>query len=128
MQTEQRSIPELTKDMAFHLGDMFRNELKLARTEATEGVKSMSGAIGLFTAGAALGVAALTLGFFALAYVIASVMPLWTAMAIVAIGGGIAAWLFVHAAKKAIQPEELSLPRTREQVSRDLKTISERVH
>ena len=38
MQTE-RSIPELTKDVAFHLGDMFRNELKLARVEATESVE-----------------------------------------------------------------------------------------
>ena len=127
MQTD-RSIPELTKDMAFHLGDMFRNELKLARVEATEGLKSMSGAISLFVTGAAFGIAALTLGFFALAYVLALVMPLWTALAIVAIGGGIAAWLFVHAARKAMQPEDFSLPRTREQVSRDLKTLSERVH
>jgi Flp pilus assembly protein TadB len=128
MQTEQRSIPELTKAMAFHLGDMFRNELKLARTEATEGVKSMSGAFGLFAWGMAFGAAALTAGVFALAYLLSTFMPMWTSLAIVAIGVGITGWMLIQAAHKAIRTENLSLPKTREQVSRDLKTLSERVH
>ena len=128
MQTEQRSIPELTKDMAFHLGDMFRNELKLARVEATDGVKSMSGAFGMFIAAAAFGAAALTAAFLAVAYLLSSLMPMWTSLAIVAIGGAVIAWLFVQAAQHAMKPEKLSLPKTREQVSRDLKTLSERVH
>lgn len=127
MQTE-RSIPELTKAMAFHLGDMFRNELKLARVEATEGVKSMSGAFGLFIAAAAFGAAALTAAFLGVAYLLGSLMPMWTSLAIVAIAGGVIAWMFIQAAQRAMRPQELSLPKTREQVSRDLKTISERVH
>jgi len=127
MQTE-RSIPELTKDMAFHLGDMFRNELKLARTEATEGVKSMSGAFGLFAWGAAFGAAALTAAVLSVAYLLSTLMPMWTALAIVAIGGGLIAWMLVQSAHKAMKPENLSLPKTRDQVSRDLKTLSERVH
>jgi Flp pilus assembly protein TadB len=128
MQTEQRSIPELTKAMAFHLGDMFRNELKLARTEATEGVKSMSGAFGLFAWGAAFGAAALTAAVLSLAYLLSTLMPMWTALAIVAIGGGVIAWMLVQAAHKAMKPQDLSLPKTRDQVSRDLKSLSERVH
>jgi Flp pilus assembly protein TadB len=127
MQTE-RSIPELTRDMAFHLGDMFRNELKLARAEATEGVKSMSGAFGLFIAGMAFGAAAITTAFLAIAYLVASLMPMWTSLAIVAIAGGVIAWLLIQMAQHAMKPEDLSLPKTREQVSRDLKTLSERVH
>jgi Flp pilus assembly protein TadB len=127
MQTE-RSIPELTKDMAFHLGDMFRNELKLARVEATEGVRSMSGAFGLFIASAAFGIAAVTAAFFAIAYLLAALMPMWTSLAIVAIAGGVISWLLIQSAQHAMKPRELSLPRTREQVSRDLKTLSERVH
>src|SRR5689334_17820280 len=112
MQTD-RSIPELTKDMAFHLGDMFRNELKLARVEATEGVKSMSGAFGLFAWGMAFGAAALTAATFALAYVLSSLMPMWTALAIVAIGGALVSWMLIQMAHKAMKPEELSLPKTR---------------
>jgi Flp pilus assembly protein TadB len=127
MQTD-RSIPELTKEMAFHLGDMFRNEVKLAKVEAAEGVKSLSGAFRLYIAAAAIGACALTLGLLSVAYLISLVMPLWTAMAIVAIGAGILCWILVEAAQKAAKPDELSLPKTREQVSRDLKTLSERVH
>jgi uncharacterized membrane protein len=128
MPQAERSIPELTKDMAFHLGDMFRNELKLARVEATEGVKALSGAVGLIAAGAVVGASALTLGLFAVAYALASVMPLWVAAAVVAILAAVVAWMLVKAGKKAMNADELTLARTREQVSRDLKTISERVH
>lgn len=127
MQTE-RSIPELTKDMAFHLGDMFRNELKLARVEATEGAKSLSGAVGMFAAGAVVGASALTLALLAVAYGLAEAMPMWAAAAIVAILAGIAAFLLVKAGQTALKAKDLSLARTREQVSRDIKTISERVH
>ena len=128
MPQTERSIPELTKDMAFHLGDMFRNELKLARVEATDGLKSLSGAVGLIAAGAVVGASALTLALFAVAYVLATVMPMWAAAAVVAILSGIIAWMLVKAGQKAMNTEELTLTRTREQVSRDLKTISERVH
>jgi uncharacterized membrane protein YqjE len=128
MPQTERSIPELTKDMAFHLGDMFRNELKLARVEATEGVKSLGGAVGLVAAGAVVGASALTLLLLAVAYALSSVMPLWGAAAVVAILAGIVAWMMVKAGQKALKPDELSLTRTREQVSRDIKTISERVH
>jgi hypothetical protein len=127
MQTE-RSIPELTKDMAFHLGDMFRNELKLARVEATEGVKSLSGGIALIAAGAAVGLAALTLAFLAIASALSLVMPMWMASAIVAGAGAVIALSLVLTGKAALKPKELSLPRTREQVSRDLRNISEHVH
>jgi hypothetical protein len=128
MPQTERSIPELTKDMASHLGDMFRNELKLARVEATEGIKSLSGAVGMIAAGAVVGVAALTLALFAVAYALSSVMPMWGAAAVVAILASILAWMMVMGGQKALKPDELSLSRTREQVSRDLKTISERVH
>jgi len=127
MQTE-RSIPELTKDMAFHLGDMFRNELKLARVEATEGVKSFSGAFGQLVAGAVMGSSALTLGLMAVAYGLSEFMPMWSAAGLVALVAALAAWMFVKAGQKAMVNKDLSLPRTREQVSRDIEAISEHVH
>ena len=128
MPQTERSIPELTKDMAFHLGDMFRNELRLARVEATDGVKSLSGAVGMIAGGAVVGASALTLALLAVAFALAEVMPMWGAAAIVAIVAGIVAWMLVKAGQKAMNAKDLSLTRTREQVSRDIKTISERVH
>ena len=127
MQTE-RSIPELTKDMAFHLGDMFRNELRLARVEATDSVKSLSGGLGQILAGAVFGVSALTLALFAVAYGLSTIMPMWAAAAIVAVASGLIALILVKAGQAALSPKTLSLPKTREQVSRDLKNISEHVH
>ena len=127
MQTE-RSIPELTKDMAFHLGDMFRNELKLARVEATESVKSLSGGIGMIVTGAVMGVSAVTLALFAAAYGLSTVFPMWAAAAIVAGAAGLLALILVSIGRSAMKPKELSFPLTREQVSRDLKNISEHVH
>lgn len=127
MQTE-RSIPELTRDVAFHLGDMFRNELKLASVEATEGVKSLSGAFVLVVLGAAIGGAALTVALVTAAWALALVLPVWAAGLIVAAAAAIVAFLLIQAGRASLKPQSLSLPRTREQVSRDLKTISEHVH
>jgi Flp pilus assembly protein TadB len=127
MQTE-RSIPELTKDMAFHLGDMFRNELRLARVEATDSVKSLSGGIGMIVTGAVVGVSAVTLALFAAAYGLSTVFPMWAAAAIVAGAAGLLALILVSIGRSAMKPKELSFPRTRDQVSRDLKNISEHVH
>jgi protein-S-isoprenylcysteine O-methyltransferase Ste14 len=128
MPQTERSIPELTKDMAFHLGDMFRNELKLARVEATEGVKSLGGAAGKVAAGAVVAVSALTLALLAIAFALSEVMPMWAASGVVAILAGIVAWMLMRAGQSALKSHDLSLTRTREQVSRDIKNISERVH
>lgn len=127
METE-RSIPELTRDVAHHLGDMFRNELKLARVEATDGVKSMSGGVGLIVAGAVIGVSALTIAMMALVYGLAEFLPMWGAAAAVAGGAALIALAFLLGGKASLKPTDLSLPRTRDQVSRDVQTISEHVH
>jgi hypothetical protein len=123
-----RSIPELTRDVAFHLGDMFRNELKLARVEAADSVKSLSGGVTTAAAGIAICAAAATLGLLALAYGLATVMPLWAAtLAAAVIGGGLGLVLF-FIGRSAMKPKSLTLPKTREQVSRGLRNISEQVH
>ena len=127
LQTD-RSIPELTKDMAFHLGDMLRNELKLARLEAMDGAKSLSGAFILVVCGAAIGGAALTVALITAAYGLSLVMPIWAGGLIAAAAAAVIATILLLAGKSALKPKSLSLPRTREQVSRDLKTISEQVH
>jgi uncharacterized membrane protein YraQ (UPF0718 family) len=91
MQTD-RSIADLTGELAANAGELFRNELRLARAEA----------VGL-------------------------VMPMWGAALIgAAIGGAIAYWL-VRSGLKAISVERIALPRTAEQVARDLRSIKEKV-
>ena len=119
------SIPELTKEMVHHLGDMFRNELKLARTEAVDSAKKMGGSLALIGIGVAFAVSAITLIGFAIVELLPAEFPRWAAFALAGIAAGVAALLFMNAGKSAIAPKSLTLPKTREQVGRDIQAIKE---
>lgn len=119
------SIPELTKEMVHHLGDMFRNELKLARTEAVDSAKTMGGSLTLIGVGVAFAVAAITLIGFAIVEMLPGTFPRWAGFALAGIAAGVAALLFMNAGKSAVAPKSLTLPKTREQVGRDIQTIKE---
>ena len=124
MQTE-RTLSELTADLATQAGDLLRNEIRLARAEAMESVKEMGDGIVRAALGVALAGAAVTLALFALAYALGTVMPMWGAALIgAAIGGGVA-YLLVKSGLKAASLSHVALPRTAEQVSRDLRLIKE---
>jgi hypothetical protein len=126
MQTD-RSIADLTGELAANAGELFRNELRLARAEAVESVRGMGGGVVRAALGVVLAGAAVTLALFALAYALGLVMPMWGAALIgAAIGGAIAYWL-VRSGLKAISVERIALPRTAEQVARDLRSIKEKV-
>jgi hypothetical protein len=126
MQTD-RSLAELTKDLAADAADLFRNELRLARAEAVESVKGMTGGIVRAALGLVLAGAAVTLGLFALAYALGEIMPMWGAALIAAIAAGLIAYGLVKSGLKAISVERMKLPRTAGQVARDLRTIKEKV-
>lgn len=119
------SIPELTKDIAHHLGDMFRNELRLARVEAVESAKALTGSIVQIGIGVAFGTAAATLGLMAIAYGFAVYIPMWAALGIAALASAIAAFIFIQSARATVSPKNLSLPKTREQIGRDIQNIKE---
>jgi hypothetical protein len=124
MQTE-RTLSELTMDLASQAGDLLRNEIRLARAEAMENVREMGGGIVRVALGVALAGAAVTLGLFALAYGLGQVIPMWGAALIgAAVGGGIA-YVLVKSGLKAASLSHVALPRTAEQVSRDLRLIKE---
>lgn len=126
MQTE-RSIGDLARDLAADAGDLFRNEVRLARAEAVESVKGMGEGLVRAALGLVLAGAAVTLALFALAYALGSIMPMWAAALIGAVVGGLIAYGLVKSGLKAISVQRISLPRTAEQVSRDLRTIKETV-
>jgi membrane protein implicated in regulation of membrane protease activity len=119
------TIPDLTKEMMHHLGDMFRNELRLARTEAVDSAKTMGASLALMGAGIAFGVAAITLTGIAVAELLPAEVPRWLAFLIAAIVAAVAAFAFVKAGQSALTPKSLTLPKTREQVGRDIQAIKE---
>lgn len=126
MQTD-RSLSDLTRDLAADAADLFRNELRLARAEAVESVKGMAGGLVRAALGIVLAGAAVTLGLFALAYALAQLMPMWAAALIGAAVGGLIAYWLVKSGVKAITVDSITLPRTAAQVSRDLRSIKEKV-
>jgi Putative Actinobacterial Holin-X, holin superfamily III len=126
MQTD-RSIADLTRDLAADAGDLFRNEMRLARAEAVEAVKGMGEGIVRAALGLVLAGAAVTLALFSLAYVLGEIMPMWAAALIGAVAGGLIAYGLVKSGLKAISVDRIALPRTAEQVSNDLRTLKEKV-
>jgi hypothetical protein len=121
----QRSLSELTIDLASQAGDLIRNEVRLARAEAVESIRQMGGGIVRAALGVALAGAAVTLGLFALAYALGTLMPMWAAALIGAAIGGVIAYILIKSGLKAASVEHIALPKTAEQVSRDLRLIKE---
>ena len=126
MQTD-RSLAELTKDLASNAGDLFRNEVRLARAEAVESIKGMGGGIVRAALGVVLAGAAVTLALFALAYALGEVMPMWGGALIGALVGAAIAYWLVKSGLNDISVDRLKLPKTAEQVARDLRSIKEKV-
>lgn len=126
METD-RSIADLTRDLAANAGDLFRNEVRLARAEAVESIKGLGGGLVRAALGLVLAGAAVTLALFALAYGLNEIMPMWAAALISAVIGGLIAYGLVKSGLKAISVDRMALPRTAEQVSRDLRSIKEKV-
>jgi hypothetical protein len=124
MQTE-RTLPELTMDLAAQAGDLLRNEIRLARAEAMENVSQMGDGIVRAALGVALAGAAVTLGLFALAYALGQIIPMWAAALAGAAIGGVVSYLMIKSGLKACSLKHVALPRTAEQVSRDLRLIKE---
>jgi membrane protein implicated in regulation of membrane protease activity len=124
---QERTLGDLTKDAVTHLGDMVRNEIKLAKAEASDGIHAMSGGLAIMIAGASIAAAALTMVLFALAYGLSETMPMWQAALVAAAIGGALALVLVLAGRATMKPKQLALPKTRDQVARDINTISEHV-
>ncbi len=122
----ERTLPELTKDLASQMADLMRNEVRLARAEAMDSVKGMAGGVIRAAMGVALAAAAVTLGLFAIAYALGEAMPMWVGALISAVIGGVLAYLLVKSGLNHISVDRITLPRTAEQVSRDLRMIKEK--
>lgn len=123
----ERTLPDLTKDAALQLGDLVRNEVRLARAEAVDGLREMAAAAVSVAIGVALAAAAITLALFALAYGLAEQLPMWASALLSAAAGGVVAFIMIRSGQKAFSPKELSLPRTSQQVSRDIHAVKETI-
>lgn len=124
MQAE-RSLSQLAKDLGTQVSDLMRNEVRLARAETIQVVKGMGAGVMRAALGVVFAGAAVTLVLFALAHLLAGAMPLWIAALLSAAIGGIAAYLLIKSGIKSLSEDRPALPRTTENLTRDLRLIKE---
>lgn len=125
MQAE-RTLSELTVDLATQVGDLMRNEVRLARSEAMDSVKNMGGGIVRAAVGVAFAGGAVSLGLFALSYALGEMMPMWAGALIGALVGAVIAYALIKSGLKAASVEHVALDRTANQVKADLRLIKEK--
>lgn len=121
------TIPDLAKELLVHLGDMFRNEIRLARAEAIDSAKAMGGSLALMAVGLAFVAAAIMLVGFAVVEALPAEIPRWAAFALAALAAGVAGLIFLQMGRSAVTPKSITLPKTREQIGRDIQTLKEHI-
>ena len=124
---EGRSVGQLLRDLADDVTRLIRDELALARSEASDNVHRMGAAVISIAAGAVLGVAALVVLLQAVVMGLSNHMPDW--MAAVITGGVVAlvGLILVHKGQKDLSASSLAPTRTAANVRKDLNMVKEQV-
>lgn len=113
-----QSLGELFKEMSSELGDLFRQEVQLAKVEATDEVKKSGAAVASMAVGAIAALLFLTLASFALAELLDQGLNRALSFAIVALVWGIVAAVLVMAGRKKLQTLK-GLPETKRSLEED---------
>jgi chromate transport protein ChrA len=111
-------LGELFKEMTGELGDLFRQEVQLAKVEATSEAKRTGAAAGAVAAGAVAGLLFLILASFALAELLDQAMNRALAFAIVAVVWGVVAAVLVSMGRKKLAAVR-GLPETKRSLEED---------
>ncbi|SDB47940.1 Putative Holin-X, holin superfamily III [Bauldia litoralis] len=130
------SIADLVRTLADDVIGLFRNELRLAKAEATEKVSQTIGALELLLAAAVLMIAALGVLLSAL---VAALAALFVAQGmgetgasslsagIVGVVLAVIAWVLLSRAMNALKASNLGLPKTVRSLDRDVHLVKEKI-
>jgi hypothetical protein len=124
--SEERTLSDLTRDLAGNISDLFRNEIRLARAEMVDHAKALASGLAELALAFVIGGAAVTLALVALAAALSMVAPMWASALIAAIVGGVIAYLLFRAGREALSAQTFTLPRTTRSVSRDIDIIKDK--
>ncbi len=124
----EKSIPDLFTDMIEHLSTLFRKEVQLAKTEASEKVQQATNALIYMAIGGVLALAALIVLLFAIAafLVAAGVEEQWSLLIV----GGVVVLIGLGVLWKGmndLKATNLKPNRTVNQLSADVRTAKEQV-
>jgi Putative Actinobacterial Holin-X, holin superfamily III len=122
---DNRSVGELLRDLANDVARLVREEMALARSEASDKMHRSMAALMSIVGGSLLGLAALVVLLDALRLGLSNHMPDWLAAIIV---GGVVAVIgcvLVIAGQKALSASQLAPQRTTESLRKDLNLVRE---
>jgi len=131
-----RSLGDLVGGLAADVSGLFRKEIELAKTEASEKLDSVVSGVELLIAGAAIGIAAIGVLFAAIVTGIAVLFinagmdrtaANSLAAFIVFIVAGIIAWILVARGRARMTSESLRFDRTTSSLSRDAAAVKEKL-
>jgi drug/metabolite transporter (DMT)-like permease len=122
---DNRSVGDLLRDLANDVARLVREEMSLARSEASDKMHRSMTALMSIVGGSLLGLAALVVLLDALRLGLSNHMPDWLAAIIV---GGVVAVIggvLVIAGQKALSASRLAPQRTTESLRKDLNLVRE---
>lgn len=133
---EGRPLPELIGGLVGDLSNLFRKEIELAKTEASEKVSEVSGAAGSIAIGGVLLLGALGVLLAAIVSLLAAWMvsggmnpTLANALAAFAVTVvvGLAGWVTLSKGLSALKASNLNMNRTAASLGRDANVVKERL-
>lgn len=136
IETESRPLPELIGGLANDVTTLFRKEIELAKTETSEKVGQLTGALMLLGIGGVLALGALGVILTAIVTALAALfvdrgMGATAAnslsAAIVGIIVAIIAWIYVSRGLDGLKASNLKLDRTTAALGRDAAAIKEKM-
>jgi hypothetical protein len=127
MMTSDSSLKALLRSMVDDTSRLFRQELRLARVEATENVRHLQSRMVVVLAGLLLGFSAVLILLEAIVMALAETMPAWAASVVVAAVVGVVAFIMVHNGQKGLHGEDLVPKRAMRQVKADKEMVMEKV-
>jgi len=135
-ETTSRPLGDLLGGLAGDISNLFRKEIELAKTEASEKLGSVLGGVELLIAGAVVAMGAVGVLFAAIVTALATLfvsMGMGTTAAnsvaalIVAIVAGLIAWLLVSRGRATLSASNLKMDRTTTSLSRDAAVVKEKL-
>lgn len=124
---EQRSTPQLAKQVIDDVTTLLKNEGELARVEMKRNMKQAAAGIASMIGAAAVLIAGLTCLLIALGVGIADLMDVspWIGYAIAGAIGLVIGAIMIGSGKKALEAESLLPTRTAENLKKDVNTAKE---
>lgn len=132
--TEHRTLPDLLGGLANDITGLFRSEIQLAKTEASEKIEqvvaaskglAIGGVLAIGAVGVLLGAMVTGVSWLLVAIGMSEAAASFIASVIVAVVIGLIAWSMISASLKAWKASSLALNRTTHSLERDAEVVKE---